>query len=45
LMALYQKEQTATAPPTSGLKAATNADRRTAAKANVLHLRLGLSGL
>ena len=45
LMALYQKQQTATAPPTSGLKQATKADRRTAAMANVLHLRLGLSGL
>ena len=45
LMALYQKQQTAPAPPTSGLMFGAPAASRKAAQANVLHLRLGLSGL
>lgn len=45
LMALYQKQQTAPAPPTSGLMYGAPAASRKAAQANVLHLRLGLSGL
>jgi predicted RNA polymerase sigma factor len=45
LMALYQKQQAATAPPSSGFKQAAAAERRATTKANVLHLRLGLSGL
>ncbi len=45
LMALYQKQQPAAAPPSPGLKYAAPAAGRKAAEANVLHLRLGLSGL
>jgi len=45
LMALYQKQQTAPAPPSSGLMYGAPAAGRKAAQSNVLHLRLGLSGL
>ncbi len=45
LIALYQKQAAAPAPPAAGLKRTAAAGRPVAPKANVLHLRLGLSGL
>lgn len=45
LMALYQKQQTASATPSSGIKRMAAAERQAATGANMLHLRLGLSGL